>query len=172
MSTPANTLIRDRQVVADTWQRLLLAEGETPESVVLPAGPLIVPLAVWQARKPELLARGEVAVWLDAAEGPEAIADDLAALPLVAVTFPKFTDGRAYSTARLLRERYGFRGEIRAFGDVLADQLHYMSRCGINAFVLRDDQCVETALALFAPFPESYQAAVDQPDPLFRRRAA
>lgn len=172
MSTPANLLIRGRELATDTWQRIVLAEGESAESATLPAGPVVVPLALWQARKAELLARGDVAVWLDAHEGPEAIADDLGQLPLVAVNFPKFTDGRGYSTARLLRERYGFRGEIRAIGDVLVDQLHFMSRCGIDAFVLRADQKPETALALFAPFPESYQTGVDEPAPLFRRRAA
>lgn len=172
MSTPANLLIRGRALATDAWQRIVLAEGESAESATLPAGPVIVPLALWQARKAELLARGDVAVWLDANEGPEAIADDLGQLPLVAVNFPKFTDGRGYSTARLLRERYGFRGEIRAIGDVLVDQLHFMSRCGFDAFALRTDQKPETALALFAPFPESYQPGVDEPAPLFRRRAA
>lgn len=172
MSTPTVFLIRGRALAADTWQLVALSEGDAAETKTLPAGPVIVPLTLWQARKAELIARGNVAVWLDAGEGPEAIADDLGKLPLVAVHFPKFTDGRGYSTARLLRERYGYRGEVRAIGDVLVDQLHFMSRCGIDAFALRADQKPETALALFAPFPESYQTGVDEPAPLFRRRAA
>ena len=90
----------------------------------MPAGaPVIVPLALWQAERAALLARGDVGVWLAPADDPAVLADDVAALPLIAVDFPKFTDGRGYSIARLLRERYGFAGELRAIGDVLRDQL-------------------------------------------------
>ncbi|HCZ13184.1 MAG TPA: oxidoreductase, partial [Candidatus Accumulibacter sp.] len=73
--------------------------------------------------------------------------------------FPKFTDGRSYSTARLLRERYRYTGEIRALGDVLQDQLFYMRRCGIDAFALRADKDIEQALAGLRTFSDSYQAA-------------
>jgi uncharacterized protein (DUF934 family) len=88
------------------------------------------------------------------------------------VHFPTFTDGRGYSTARLLRERYGYRGELRAVGDVLRDQLFYLSRVGFDAFALRQDQDAEGALASLADFSESYQASVERPQPLFRRRIA
>ncbi len=73
------------------------------------------------------------------------LAGQLLDAPLIAIDFPKFTDGRGYSIARLLRERYGYAGQIRAVGDVLIDQLFYMSRCGFNAFLLRKDQIVEDA---------------------------
>ena len=166
-------LIKNRALVEDTWTLLTLGEGDTADGVALPAGDVIVPLAVWQARKAALLASGQrIAVWLAPNEGPEAIADDLAGLPLVAVQFPKFTDGRGYSTARLLRERYGYQGEVRAIGDVLVDQLFFMARCGFDAFALRADKSVESALARLDTFPEAYQTAVDRPQPLFRRRAA
>ena len=88
------------------------------------------------------------------------------------MNFPKFTDGRGYSSARLLRDRYSFRGEIRAIGDVLQDQLFYMKRCGIDAYALREDKDIVAALASLRDFSETYQAAVDQPQPLFRRRTA
>jgi len=166
-------LIKNRSIVDDTWTLLTLAEGDTPDAVALPAGDVIVPLPVWQARKTALLASGQrIAVWLAPNEGPEAIADDLARLPLVAVQFPKFTDGRGYSTARLLRERYDYQGEVRAIGDVLVDQLFFMARCGFDAYALRADKSLESALARFETFPEAYQTAVDRPQPLFRRRAA
>lgn len=166
-------IIKDGSIVSDSWQVLKLGEGETPESVALPAKLTLLPLTVWLARREEVIARGTpVGVWLDSSEGPEAIAGDLGRFAVVAVNFPKFTDGRSYSSARLLRERYGYRGEIRAIGDVLFDQLFYMKRCGISAFALRADQNIEKALAGFATFSETYQAAVDQPQPLFRRRAA
>jgi len=166
-------IIKNRQAVADDCTLVRLAEGETAEAVALPAGAVIVPLAVWAARKAELQARTTpVGVWLDAGEGPEAIAADLPSLAVVAVNFPKFTDGRGYSTARLLRERHGYRGEIRAIGDVLHDQLFLMARCGFDAFALKEGKNVELALQAFDTFKVPYQAAVDETQPLFRRRAA
>lgn len=166
-------IIKNGAIVADSWHQLKLAEGETAESVTLPAGPLLVPLAVWQARRQELVARNEaLGVWLDSDEGPEAIAGDLEQFAVIGVNFPKFTDGRSYSSARLLRERYAYPGEIRALGDVLYDQLLPMRRCGIDAYALRADQHLEKALNAFTTFSEAYQGAVDQPLPLFRRRAA
>ena len=86
--------------------------------------------------------------------------------------FPVFTDGRAYSGARLLRERYFYKGEIRAIGDVLIDQLYLMNRIGFDALALRDDQDIELALCSFAPFSFTYQSDVLETRPLWRRRPA
>ena len=167
------TIIKNRKAVTDDFTVIRLAEGETAESVSLPAGPLLVPLAVWNARKAELQARGTpVGVWLDVTEGPEAIASELDAFAVIGVNFPKFTDGRGYSTARLLRERFGYTGELRAIGDVLHDQLFLMARCGFDAFALKDGKDVAKAVNAFETFKTPYQAAVDQTQPLFRRRAA
>ena len=167
------TIIKNRKAVTDDFTVIRLAEGETAESVSLPAGPLLVPLAVWNARKAELQARGTpVGVWLDVTEGPEAIASELDAFAVIGVNFPKFTDGRGYSTARLLRERYSYSGELRAIGDVLHDQLFLMARCGFDAFALKDGKDVAKAVNAFETFKTPYQAAVDQTQPLFRRRAA
>ena len=74
--------------------------------------------------------------------------------------------------ARLLRDRYGYTGEVRAIGDVLRDQLFFMQRCGFDAFVIREDRSAEDALQSLKDFSETYQAATDQPQPLFRRRQA
>jgi len=165
-------IIKNGQIIDDRWQVHKLAEGETAETIALPAGPFLLPLPVWLARKDEILGSGTPhGVWLDASEGPEAIADDLVNFAVIGVNFPKFTDGRSYSTARLLRERYGFQGEIRAIGDVLQDQLYFMKRCGIDAYALREDKDFSAALLSLNDFSESYQGAVDQPQPLFRRRA-
>ena len=166
-------LIKNGAIVEDAWQILKLADGETPAAVALPDGPLLVPLSVWQTRKEELLIRDRpIGVWLDAGEGPEALAADLAYFPVIAINFPKFADGRGYSTARLLRERYAYTGELRAVGDVLRDQLYFMKRCGFDAYAVRADKDIEAALAGLRTFSDAYQAAVDQPQPLFRRRAA
>src|SRR5438309_1775682 len=102
-------LIKDRAVISDRWT--LLRDAKTFDDI--PAGvAVIVPLALWQTERTAFLARGDVGVWLAPTDDPAAIAGDLAALPVVAVDFPKFTDGRGYSVARLLRDRYGFTGEL------------------------------------------------------------
>jgi uncharacterized protein (DUF934 family) len=88
----------------------------------------------------------------------------------VEVNFPKFGDGRGFSIARLLRERYGYKGELRAVGEVARDHLYYMEQCGFDAFLLRDGEDANDALAAFHDFSEQYQATVAQPVPLFRRR--
>lgn len=167
-------LIKQRQVVEDNWKVLTLAANETAETVKLPAGPVIVPLAVWQARRTDLIQRewdhgDPLGVWLAPDENPAEIAADLEDLSVVAVQFPKFTDGRGYSIATLLRTRYGYVGELRAFGDVGRDQLHYLRRVGFDAFVAKEP---ELALAGLDDFSEAYQAAANQPLPLFRRRTA
>jgi len=166
-------IIKNKAIVEDGWNVLKLAEGETAETVALPAGDVIFPLSVWQARRAEIEARGPFGIWLDAAEGPEAIAEDLGKFTLIAVNFPKFSDGRGFSTARLLRERYQYSGELRAIGDVLHDQLFFMHRCGFDAMALRADKNIELALEkAFTTFSDAYQTAVDQNLPHYRRRAA
>ena len=162
----------------DSWKVIEVAANEAPEDVRLPVGPLLVPLAVWQARREDLIRRnwehGEpLGVWLAPGDDPQAIAADLEDLSLIAVQFPKFSDGRGYSTARLLRERLGYRNELRAFGDVGRDQLFFLGRVGFDTFALAvEDDANEDLLASLAAFPEVYQGAVRQPQPLFRRRIA
>ena len=157
------SVIKHRRIVEDRWQHLA-------DDADLPAGPIIVSLARWQRERKALLERGDpVGVRLPNTADVADLAGDLPVLAVVALEFPKFADGRAYSQARLLRERHGYRGEIRAVGDVLRDQLFFMARCGFDAFELRSDRSLEDALAAFEEFTESYQPAVDQPLPLYRR---
>ena len=129
----------------------------------LPEDERIVPLAQW---------KGEPGVLLGTADDPAAIAADLDRISTIVIEFPQFTDGRGYSTARLLRERYGFKGEIRAAGEVLRDNLFYLSRCGFDSFVLSDQSKLDEALSGLSDFSDGYQASVERPQPLFRRRAA
>ena len=165
--------IKNAQIIDNHWPVLKPAAGESAESLTLPDTPALLPLALWLARKDEILARRiPCGVWLESNEGPETLAADLEHFPVIGVNFPKFTDGRGYSTARLLRERYAYSGEIRAIGDVLQDQLYFMKRCGFDAYALREDKNIDAALSSLNDFSESYQAAVDQPQPLFRRRTA
>jgi uncharacterized protein (DUF934 family) len=122
-------LIKDGELVDDPFT-------DASGSDALPStGAVLVSYEQWQAQRPALLARGTaLGVRLRSDQAPELIADDLPHLALVALEFPKFRDGRAYSYARLLRERHGFTGELRAVGEVLLEQLFFMLRTGFNAF--------------------------------------
>jgi uncharacterized protein (DUF934 family) len=162
-------IIKDRAIVDDDWQVLKLAEGETPEAVSVPGGKQIVPLQVWLAQKTSLAKRSDIGVWLASDERAEQLKEEAKALPLIAVDFPSFADGRGYSIAYNLRTRLGFEGELRAIGDVLRDQLFYMSRVGFNAFATREDRSIEDALKGLTDFSEVYQTSWDQKTPLFRR---
>ena len=162
-------VIRHGRVERDTWHFVGLEGSEVPAT--LPEGAVVVPLATWKARRDELLARPlAVGVWLAPADEPGDLVPDVGVLGLVAVHFPKFTDGRGYSTAVLLRRRYGYRGELRAFGDVGRDQLFYLKRAGFDAFSLAPHRDPEAALASFHDFTVRYQGSVDDPVPLFRKR--
>ena len=166
-------IIRDATIVEDDWQVADLGEGQSALDITLPEGLVLFPLNVWLQRREEIIARNQpIGVWLRSDEAPEALVGDISRFSVIGIHFPRFTDGRGCSTARLLRERHRFVGEIRAIGDVLQDQLFAMRRCGINAFVLRADRSLEQALPALKTFSDSYQAAADEPRPLFRRRLA
>jgi uncharacterized protein (DUF934 family) len=112
---------------------------------------------------------GEV-LRLEPHEEPAAHAHRLGSVGRVEVNFPKFADGRGYSIARLLRERHGYRGELRAVGEVARDHLYFMAQCGFDAFELRAGEDAQASLAAFNDFSEAYQATAVRPQPLFRRR--
>ena len=163
-------LIKDGAIVDNIWT--VIAKPEAGADVDLTATNIIVPLQVWLNSKSQLQFRKDVGVWLDSDETAEQIGADANSLPLIAVNFPLFMDGRAFSTARLLRERYAFKGELRAIGNLIRYQLCYLRRCGVNAFAFANpDIKLEEALKSLGDFSEYYQASVDQPLPLFRRRA-
>jgi uncharacterized protein (DUF934 family) len=125
-------------------------------------------LAVYRA----LATRDGCAVWLAPADEPAGVAEFLPQLPLVAIDFPTFKDGRGYSIASILRTRLRFAGELLAIGDVLIDQLFYLKRVGFSSFALRADQDEQAAAAALFSFSTSYAGAVDEPLPHFRRRAS
>ncbi|MCB1690576.1 MAG: DUF934 domain-containing protein [Halioglobus sp.] len=151
-------LIRDGAIVDDAW----LAPG--PENTVPKAGQ-IASLDQWL----QLADKKGSAVQLEPGQQPDPLFEYLDQIQLVAINFPVFTDGRGFSYARELRDR-GYRGELRATGNFIRDQLTYLHRCGFNAFQLADERGLEAALDSLGDFSEVYQAAVDQPLPLFRRR--
>lgn len=162
-------LIRNGRLETDDW---LWLDAPAESDAIPPRGKVIVPLGLWLGAREALLARGDIGVWLDGADEPALLAEDVGRLPVIAVHFGKFNDGRGYSAARLLRERFGFLGELRAFGDVRRDQLLFMQRSGFDAFQLSDDQDARSALAAFQELPTAYRANVLQPQPLAGRRDA
>lgn len=162
-------IIKDKVVVNDDWSVLKLEEGDAPEAVAVPAGKTIVPLTVWQAQRGKLRDRADIGVWIASSERPEVLKDDVAKLPLIAVDFPKFADGRGYSIAYNLRARLGYQGELRAIGDVLRDQLFFMQRVGFNSFATRPDRNIHDALKGLTDFSDVYQTSWDQKTPLFKR---
>lgn len=166
------TLIKNRQVVADTW--LTLKPGEPAGATVVPEQvDVIVPLALWREQRQGLLKRsGNLGVRLANTDDPAVLATDLAHFAIIAIEFPSLGDGRGFSSGRLLRERFGFKGELRAVGDVILDHVPLLHQCGFDAIALRDDQDIGEALRAFDTFSDAYQATVAQPVPLFRRRFA
>jgi len=163
-------LIKDAKIIDNQWS--MLEASDTPADALIPAGNVIVPLNVWQSQKADLANRaGEIGVWLSSNEFAEELADDAKNLSLIALHFATFMDGRAFSTARLLRERFGFTGELRASGAIIRDQLCYLRRCGVNAFHFTDTSInLEGALESLNDFTDGYQTSVEQKTPLFRRR--
>jgi uncharacterized protein (DUF934 family) len=149
-------LIKQGKLVADPFVAVA-DEGELPAG-----GAVIVSLERWQTERAGLLDRGEpIGVRLKSDQPPETIANDLEHLSLVALEFPAFRDGRAYSYARILRERFGFKGEIRAVGDVLMEQLHFMLRTGFDAFEIEGDDPEGQYQTAMADFSVWYQPAAD-----------
>jgi uncharacterized protein (DUF934 family) len=163
-------IIRDGAIVEDQWVTLS-ADVAAPLPSLQDAPQLLVPLKVWQARREEFMSRdGRLGLLLQTDDEPASIGADVLLFIVIAIHFAKFTDGRGYSLARLLRDRYGYSNELRAVGDVLQDQLFYLRRSGFNAFAIRADKNIAAALKSLSDFSETYQGAWDQPLPLFKRR--
>ncbi len=147
-------LVNAAGLLADPYQSL--EEGVS----VPPTSALLVNLDQWEQTANHT---GPLGLRLPNTLDPVEIADKLPRLSLIVLEFPKFTDGRAYSQARLLRERYAFTGEIRATGAVLRDQLLYMTRCGITSFEIDKTDAAERLAAALKEYSIVYQPAADRP---------
>lgn len=164
----SHPFILDKAASTDTWSILRLADDQNAADISV-APNTIVPLAVWQAQ-PALHSRTDIGVWLENTTEPEKLTIDWSQFPVIALDYPKFTDGRSHSIAYILRNRLNYKGQLRAIGDVLVDQLYYMSRVGINAFNLREDQKIKSALhSLNGIFTLQYQGSTDDARPFFAR---
>jgi len=154
-----------RVVVGDPWAAV---EDGAP---VPDGGDVTVSIERWRGEAEALRARsGRVGVRVPGDADPDEIGPLLEGVSLVTVAFPKFTDGRGYTVARVLRERHGYAGGLRAVGHVLRDQLFYLARCGFDAFELAEGKDAGDALAAFGDFSVTYQPAADVPEPIWRRR--
>lgn len=145
-------------------------------NTVIPAtGKVLVPLSVYLARRAELASRvasKELGIWLathEVLENLAAVEADLNVFPLIAVFVERFADGRIFSIGNLLRTRYGFKNTLRAFGDVLRDQLFFLKRSGYDSYLIRADRSAEDALHSLKDFTQPYQGAVDNAQPVWRR---
>ena len=149
-------LLKNNAVVEDPFTDV------SGQETIPAQGAVLVDLDQWREGRKQLLKRTDpVGVRLKSDQPPELIADDLESLALVALEFPVFRDGRAYSYARLLREQYRFGGELRAVGDVLLEQLHFMERTGFDAFELQSDDPLGDMQIASADFDVWYQPAAD-----------
>lgn len=158
-------VLKDNRLIDDSWTLL------TEDSESLPSGDILLSYSQWQIFSDQLDSHdGSVGVIIEGNADIEDIIEPLLKLPLIAINFPKFADGRAFSSARLIRERYEYTGEIRAVGGFIRDQLYYLSRCGFNAFKFGDSVDLTESAKSLQDFSEAYQVSVDQESPLFRRR--
>lgn len=158
-------LLKSGKRVDDPWTRVRADDAIPAE------GPVIVDLARWKAERASLLSRRTpIGVLLESGTAAEEIADDLGQLALIALEFPKFSDGRPYSTARVLRERYGFAGELRAVGDVLLEQLHFMDRAGFDAFEIESEHAEQDWQVAQADMSVWYQPTADRRPTAIKRR--
>ena len=158
-------VLKDNRLIDDSWTLL------TEDSESLPSGDILLSYSQWQTFSDQLDSHdGSVGVIIEGNADIEDIIEPLLKLPLIAINFPKFADGRAFSSARLIRERYNYTGEIRAVGGFIRDQLYYLSRCGFNAFKFDDSVDLTESAKSLQDFSEAYQVSVDQESPLFRRR--
>ncbi len=153
----------------DTWHTISGEDG--PMVTLTPSPHSLLSFLQWHSVRAFWPAEMPVGVALGNDQEVEELEADLPRLSLVALNFPKWVDGRAYSQARILRSRYRFQGEVRATGDVLVDMLSLLQRTGFSSVVLRADQSLDAAERALSFFPGHYQGDVNEHRPLFVRPA-
>lgn len=156
-------LLKNESVALDPWV-------EPTDEQDLPVAHAIISLARWQSLEPAATLPSPLGVVLEPDQDVRPLAPSLAGLDLIAFRFPKFTDGRPATRARVLRERFGFRGEVRAIGEVLIDQLQLLRRCGFDSFVMPDSEPPKRAIGELRRFSVRFQPDVSGTHPLRSRR--
>lgn len=157
-------LINETTTLHNEWTLVEGPDGDFNQQNIM------IPADYWLSNTQFFSGRKDIALWLAPDTDINALSTHLNNFNVIAINFPAFADGRGYSLARLITERYNFKGELRAIGDVLIDQLFFMKRCGFNSYLLKDNLNTEKALASFNTFSQPYQMAADIKEPLFRRK--
>tara|TARA_B100001540_G_scaffold317729_1_gene352419 strand:+ start:720 stop:1202 length:483 start_codon:yes stop_codon:yes gene_type:complete len=158
-------IIKDKAIVDDNWQYI------TDEEALPASGDIIISATRWAAEQENLAAyNGAVGVQLEPGDDAMVLKGTIESLPLIAINFPVFSDGRGFTQAKILRDRLGYKGELRARGDVARDQMFYMMRVGFNAYEVKAGRSLQDALQAFDDFTVKYQVSADEKQPLYRRR--
>jgi len=158
-------LLKDGAIVDDPWT-FVADEDDIPAD-----GPVVVGLKRWRAERQDLMARGtQIGIRLTSEQTPGQVEDDLRHFGLVALEFPAFTDGRSYSNARRLRERYNYRGEVRAVGDILRDQYLNLKRCGFDSLEIGEGETAADWERATTMITNPYQPAADDADTVLSLR--
>ena len=158
-------LIKNGDITENYWE--LINEDHAIEITQLKNA--LVPLNFWLKNEAQLLNNGKIGIWISGDTALDSLPESVFEAEVIAISFPAFADGRGFSLARQIREHKDFSGDIRAIGAFVPDQMYYLTRCGFSSFVLDDvdDGSINECLNAFS---NGYQAAVDEPRPLFRRR--
>jgi uncharacterized protein (DUF934 family) len=165
--SPQRRIIRDQDIVHDEW--IYLGDQQDPPRH---ASSLLLSVRRFLEEANALIDSGHrVGVRLEAQHTGRELGHTQSRAELIAVDFPKFTDGRGYTIAQRLRTQLGWSGRLRAVGDVLPDQAFYLRRCGFDELDVRADKSIEDAHAALGTFSVVYQGAASDPRPLYRRRA-
>jgi len=157
-------LLKNRQIIDDTWTTLSLEETIIP-------GDIIIPFERWKSEQTSLTSHeGKLGVLISSDTNIDEVIQAMDNFALVALNFPKYTDGTCFSYGFLLRERHNFAGELRAVGDVFQDQFSYLERCGFDAIQLEDEAALEAGKQSFEEISVTYQSSADKAEPFYRVR--
>jgi len=157
-------ILKNRQVIQDSWKTLSTDDALTDGDLIIPFERWLSELEVLQSRS------GKTGVLISSDTNIQAVIENLNHFDLVALNFPKYTDGTCFSYAFLLRERHKFSGELRAVGDIFRDQFAYLERCGFDAIQLTDEEALENGKIAFDEIPMRYQSSADKAQPFYRIR--
>ena len=163
-------LIKDGEIVEDSWSIQEKSDESINLSTLDSNLSWIIPIKAWREADKSALPKN-VGIWLDSDDNLNDLnGSDLAELPVIAINFPIFADGRGFSLTRIIREQLEYPGELRAIGNFMLDQIFPLRRCGITTFLVPEETDLDSVKDMLNSFSDSYQAAADETRPLFRRR--
>jgi len=157
-------LIDQKASLENTWTLLQDSSADFSQSNIM------IPAIYWLENESDFIGRDDISIWFAGDADLSLFKGKLSQFSVIGINFPAFADGRGYSLARLISEREGYTGELRAIGDVLIDQLFFMKRCGFNTYLLKEGLAADKAINYFSTFNAPYQLAADIKEPLFRRK--